>query len=178
MTSKQTAFCKEFVISGNGTRSAQRAGYEGDEATLAVTASRLLKNAKIQSFLADLRFVAEKQTTGRILSATETLVGITRIATSDIADLFPNDPFLRVAKEQGVSRLIKTINFDKDTGKITKLEMYSAQTAFQDMGRYHKLFPTKIEISTTEVDQTIEDAIKAHKLPETFGGEAMVDSEM
>lgn len=47
LTPKQLAFIAAY--DGNGTESARRAGYEGDEATLAVTASRLLNNAKIVS---------------------------------------------------------------------------------------------------------------------------------
>lgn len=33
------------------------------------------------------------------------------------------------------------------------------------MGKYHKLFPTKIEISSKEVDETIEQAAREHGLP-------------
>lgn len=178
LTQRQADFARHYVATGNATQACRLAGYSGNDNALGVTGFENLRKSKILVLIKELRESAEKKASARILNATETLVGITRIAESDIADLFPDEPFLKAAKEAGVSRLIKTINFDKDTGKITKLEMYSAQTGLQDMGRYHKLFPTKIEITATEIDQTIADAVKAHNLPETFGGEPVVDSEM
>lgn len=45
LTSKQQAFVDAYV--GNGTSAARAAGYAGDDATLATTASRLLKNAEV-----------------------------------------------------------------------------------------------------------------------------------
>jgi phage terminase small subunit len=175
LTLKQRRFCLAFVgeAAGNGTEAARVAGYKGNDVTLAAVAYENLRKPQIMDLIASLRQEAEKRAGDKILSATETLVGITKIAESDIAELFPDDPFLQEAKRLGVSRLIKTITRDKDTGRITKLEMYSAQTSLQDMGKYHKLFPTKIEISATEIDHVIEDAINQHNLPkpETFGGE-------
>lgn len=182
LTLRMRNFGLAFVggANGNGVEAARIAKYRGNDATLRAIASENLTKPNIIAFIAELRREAESKASDRILSATETLVGITRIAQSDIADLFPDDLFLKAAKEQGVSRLIKTINFDKDTGRITKIEMYSAQTAFQDMGKYHKLFPTKIEISTSEVEETIKQAVEKHNLPnpETFSGEPVLESEM
>jgi len=57
LTEKQSLFCKYMYTIGsssfgNGTESARRAGYKGDDNTLAATATRLLRNVKI---------IAEKQ---------------------------------------------------------------------------------------------------------------------
>jgi phage terminase small subunit len=49
-TGKMQAFIEQyFICHFNGTKAAKAAGYEGDDATLAVTASRLLRNAKVRT---------------------------------------------------------------------------------------------------------------------------------
>lgn len=47
LTPKQQAFVEAFA--GNATEAARVAGYEGDDATLNVTGSRLLRNAKVRA---------------------------------------------------------------------------------------------------------------------------------
>lgn len=177
LTPKQIAFARHFAATKNGTESARVAKYKGNDATLAAVAYENLRKPQITEFIASLTIEAEFKASDRILTATETLVGITKIAESDIADLFPDEPFLQEAKRAGVSRLIKTISFDKDTGRITKLEMYSAQTALQDMGKHRGLFPTKIEITTRDADELTDAAAREHGLPvpETFGGEPIIE---
>ena len=45
---------------GNGTLSCRKAGYAGDENTLAATASRLLRNGKIQAVVEENKRLAEE----------------------------------------------------------------------------------------------------------------------
>lgn len=51
LTAKQKLFCDEYIISLNATQAAIKAGYA--EKTAYVQGSRLLSNAKIQSYLAE-----------------------------------------------------------------------------------------------------------------------------
>lgn len=46
-TDAMLQFAAEYIIDWNGTRAAERAGYKGDDNTLAVTANRLLRNNKV-----------------------------------------------------------------------------------------------------------------------------------
>lgn len=163
LTLKMRKFCLAFAgeAGGNGTQAARLAEYQGNDVTLAAVASENLRKPQIQAFIAQLRASAERAASDKILSATETLVGITRIAESDIADMFPDDPFLQEAKQRGVSRLIKSINFDKRSGRVVKLEMYSAQAGFQDLGKHYKLFSEKIEIETPQKQEQVVDELKA-----------------
>lgn len=72
---RQQAFVDAYT--GNGTAAARAAGYEGDDATLAVTANRLLKNAKVKEALDARRRTAEATaasvtaTAGRIATRLE-----------------------------------------------------------------------------------------------------------
>lgn len=175
---KMRTFCLAYVgeANGNGTEAARIAGYKGNDVTLAAVGSENLRKPQIVQLIAELRIEAEKKASDKILSAMETLVGHTKIAESDIADLFPDNPFLQEAQKRGISKLIKSIYFDKDTGRLVRLEMYSAQVALQDMAKHHGLMPTKIEISKSEADDLINRS--GAPKPETFAGEPVLESEM
>lgn len=49
LTKRQAAFATEYAKKRNGTASARSAGYKGNDKSLAVVASRLLKNAKVST---------------------------------------------------------------------------------------------------------------------------------
>lgn len=161
LTLKQRKFGLAFVgeANGNAVEAARQAGYKGTDGSLRVIAHRLLTKANILGFIALLRSDAENAARGKILSATEVLVGLTRIAEADIAEVLEADGTLDLAsaKKRGVSRLIKSLSFDKDTGRLTKLEMHNAHGAHVDLGKYHKLFVDKLEIVQPEdLDAALE----------------------
>jgi hypothetical protein len=66
LTDKQDRFIQ--VYAGNGVEAAREAGYEGDDRTLAVTASRLLRNAKVA---AAIRTRRDAELAPKIASRTE-----------------------------------------------------------------------------------------------------------
>lgn len=76
-------FVEEYIIDFNGVRAARKAGYEGDEKTLAVQANRLLRNAKVQLQL-------QKAIRARVdrtrIKADKVLHEIHRIAMLDVSD--------------------------------------------------------------------------------------------
>ena len=68
MTERMWRFCQLFpgpLCSGNATKAARLAGYEGDDATLAVTGYRLLRNDKVRAALAAFQ-EADAATAARI----------------------------------------------------------------------------------------------------------------
>lgn len=150
LTLKQRKFCLAYVgeANGNGIEAARLAGYKGNDVTLGAVAYENLRKPQIARFIEQLRADAEIAASGKILSATEVLVGLTRIADADIAEIFEADGTfdLASAKKRNVSRLIKSMAFDKDTGKLTKLELHNAHGAHVDLGKYHKLFVDRLEI--------------------------------
>lgn len=174
-TLKQRLFIEHYLTTRNGVESARRAGYSGDDPTLRVTASRLLTKANVRAEI-------DRRLKPFILTANQVLAGLTSIAETDIASLFePDGTFdLSKAKERGVSKLIKSLTFDKDTGKVTKVEVYSAHEGHRDLGKFHGLFPTQLKVTTEDVDKAINEALEKYNLPkpDTFAGEPLVDSEM
>lgn len=69
MNDRQEKFCIEFVRCGNATEAYKRAGYQvKTEEAAGVNASRLLRNANVQQYIAKLR---EKADDAKILNAKE-----------------------------------------------------------------------------------------------------------
>lgn len=161
LTLKQRKFCLAFVgeAAGDGTKAARIAGYRGNGVTLAAVAYENLNKPQIQACITELRIQAEKKLGAKVLSAAEVLAGLTRIAEADVAEVFEADGSfdLASAKRRGVSKLIKSMAFDKDTGRLTRLELHNAHGAHVDLGKYHKLFVDKFEIVQPEdLDAALE----------------------
>jgi phage terminase small subunit len=60
LTERQKRFVRAYRETANATESARRAGYSGNDATLGVTGSRMLKNAKVAEELAKADGKAER----------------------------------------------------------------------------------------------------------------------
>jgi len=167
LSAKELRFCLALYgeADGNGAEAARFAGYKGTDLTLAVQASRMLRKANIVSYLRDLRLQMRESA---IATATEVLQGMTEKRNFDIADLFEMDGSFDIhrAQARGVSKYIHTISLHHETGRVTKIQCYNGQEAERDLGKYHGLFPTRIEMSDSDVDKVIDEAAQKHKLPD------------
>lgn len=171
LTGKQERFVNEYIICLNGTEAARRAGYAGDDATLAVTASRLLRNVKVVEAIA-------QKLAAHAMPANEVLVHLTDIARGDLADALNSagsiDPLeaVRRGKSHIIKRFkVKTITVEKtdksgettDTETVeTEIEMYDRLKALELLARYHDLV-NKVRVEDWR-SQAIAD-IRAGKLP-------------
>jgi phage terminase small subunit len=157
LTVKQQRFVDEYVICLNGTEAARRAGYKGNDTTLAVEASRLIRNAKVSRRVNEL--LAEFA-----MPANEVLSQLSDIARSDIADAMDGfggiDPI--EAKRRGKSQLIKRLKTkvttvtEKDGTERetveTEIEMHDKLSALQALAKFHNL----TNIVKVEVDFKVE----------------------
>lgn len=140
---RQLLFAEYYLELWNGTEAARRAGYKGDDNTLAVTASRLLRNAKVREHI-------DRRLSIQAMSADEVLWRLGEQARASFDDFVEfkegiSQPYLRLdkAKELGLLHLIKKLKYNKD-GRL-EIELYDAQTALNLIGRHHKLFTDKVE---------------------------------
>lgn len=103
---KQKKFCEEYVISGNATEAAKRAGYSENSAK--VTASRMLTNANIQNYIKELTNPVKS---ARIATGEEVLAFFTevmknkKVGWKDRIRAAEN-----LAKRQGVDKPVNTTN--------------------------------------------------------------------
>lgn len=92
LTPKQQAFVDAYA--GNGVEAARAAGYAGDDATLATSASRLLKHAEVSAAIARRNVVVEK-------AREEALEQAGRIATRAERQAFWTKVMLDTDEEMG-----------------------------------------------------------------------------
>lgn len=165
-------FVDHYIVTMNGTEAARLAKYSGDDATLAATASRLLRNDKV------LREISRRLETYS-MSANEVLVRLTDMARGDIADAFNSSGSIDVleAKRRARSHLIKRYKHKRKTITTTdgngdngseiledeyEIEMYDAQAALNTLMKFHGLLVDRVKVETWE-DRAIAD-IRAGKL--------------
>lgn len=92
---RQEIFCREYVVSLNGTDAAIRAGYSGR--TAQVQSSRLLRNAMVQKRLAELK----EQSIGRVKSDTQYEISADRVLREVAFLAFSNMQDYITVKENG-----------------------------------------------------------------------------
>lgn len=135
---QQMLFAIEYVKDFNGTRAAQRAGFQGNDDSLAVTASRLLRYAKVQNKIRDLL-------AANAMAAEEALWRLAQMARLDISQFIKakNGSFeINWSSVNKYGFLIKSIT---QTRYGPKLELHDSQKALELIGKHYGLFTDKIE---------------------------------
>ncbi len=147
LTPQMFEFINYYMVLLNGTEAARLAKYNGDDATLASIASRLLNHVNVAREI-------DRRLTEHAMSANEVLARYTAIARGDIADVVNGvgATDLDEAKRRGKSHLVKrykvkVTNVTEGTGKDTvekqiietEVELYSALEALNALAKYHNL---------------------------------------
>lgn len=155
LTPKEQIFVREFLAHGNGTKAAIAAGYSA--ATASVTASKLLRKAKVSAELANLR---KKLLDKLEISAERVLQGLAELAFFDPRKMFNadgsmkrvtelDDQTVRALAGMDVEKLFK--HFGKgqaeEVGTITKIRLADRGLNLERLGRHFKLFTDKLEVN-------------------------------
>lgn len=154
-------FCREYIIDENAVRAYQRA-YRESQATYesaAASATRLLKDAKIQSRIEELRDERNKRLE---VSADRVLAELAKLAFYNPRDLFDDDGRLKPITEMDPdsSAVIAGIETrheitekgdDKtaDITVLTKIKLSDKGVNLERLGRHLKLFTNKVDHSGT-----------------------------
>ena len=143
LTGKQQAFVDEYLKTRNATKAAIAAGYSAK--TAYSIGSENLKKPEIDE-------VIRQRTTENAMSADEVASLLAEQARADMGDFvrfYPGSklPVLDLAKayESGKMRLVKKLKFLPDGG--VEFELYDAQAAMVQVGKIHKMFTDKQDIS-------------------------------
>ena len=150
LTGKQRAFIAAYLGDAhfNATKAARIAGYKGNGNTLGVTAFHLLRNPKIKEQI-------DGSLAALTMPANVVLKQLTDIATSSIEDVLDEDGRFDYEKahEAGKLPLVKKLkrkvgrSKEGETWEEIEFEMYSSHEALRDLGKHHKLFTEKTEIT-------------------------------
>ncbi len=168
LTGKQAKFVAEYIVCLNGTEAARRAGYAGDDRTLASVASQNFRKINISRAI-------DEMLQEFAMPANEVMAQLTDIGRGDIGDLLTSAGRIDLieAKRRGKSQLVKrykekvTTYTDKDGEDHeiveVEIELYDRQSALNTLAKYHNLVNnTQITIVTWE-DKAVED-IKEGKI--------------
>lgn len=143
LTDKQQAFIDEYLKVRNATKAAIAAGYSAK--TAYSIGSENLKKPEIEE-------VIRQRTTENAMSADEVASLLAEQARADMSDFVTfyagsKLPVLDLEKayRNGKMRLVKKLKFLPDGG--VEFEIYDAQAAQVQIGKMHKLFTDKSEVS-------------------------------
>ena len=150
LTNKQQIFVDEYLKSWNATDAARKAGYKGNDNTLASVGDENLRKPAIATII-------ESRLENSTISADDTLQGLSDMATSDISDFVRVSGGLPIvdfdkAEKAGKLHLIKKLTMSD--GKIS-FELYSKQRALETMAKHYGLLNTKIEIDISLVIEVV-----------------------
>jgi len=148
LTGKQQAFVDEYLKTRNATKAALAAGYSPKTA-YSIGSENLTKP--------EISEAIRQRTTESAMSADEVASLLAEQARGDMSDFvrfYPGSklPVLDLSKanENGKMRLVKKLKFLPDGG--VEFELYDAQAALVQLGKVHKMFTDKQEVSGKDGD--------------------------
>lgn len=150
LTPKQEKFVAAYVgpANGNATEAAALAGYSGDRDTLKVTGSRTLSNSNVQS---KVERALAKYDTDKVIErlAQHAEADMGEFITVDQDGAFQFD--LKNAKAKGLTRLIKKLKHDPETGAPV-IELVDQQAALDKLAKMHGLYKDADEKANVTVN--------------------------
>lgn len=144
LTDKQKLFISYYLQTLNATQAAKAAGYSED------TARNIgCENLTKPNIRAEInRLMAEKA-----MPKEEVIARFNQQARSEHAQFWRSDfgelvyVDMKALVDAGYGHLIKSVTRDAQTGKVTKIEFYDAQAALVHIGKIHKMFTDRTEVS-------------------------------
>lgn len=149
---KQAAFVNEYLIDFNATRAAQRAGYEGNDATLASVGWENLRKPEIADAI-------KKRLSEVAMTSDEVLMRLAQHGRADLGQWLSDDGAIDIAamKRDGATHLIHEVERTERSGMsadggtwshvTAKVKLHPAQPALSLLGKHHKLFAEQVEHS-------------------------------
>lgn len=171
LSNKQLDFCNYYIESGNGEKSAIRAGYKQTRARS--TASRLLTRPHVKKYIEKFR---SRQIKRFEITADKVLQEVAISAFSNIANFYNDDMSLKKLSElseddqKAISELECRELYDEDIaiGKIKKLKLNCKTKSLELLGKYFKLWtdkkiveggdePLQVKVSPVNISQMIDN---------------------
>ena len=146
-------FVNEYLIDFNATQAALRAGYS--PRTAYSIGNENLKKPEIKAAI-------ERRIDERAMTADEVVGRLSDMARADPGDFMDIESMsfslaLRKAKEKGLTHLIKKVkqrttithkkDGDEEENHYIEIELHDSQSALDKLGKVHKLFVDRKEIS-------------------------------
>ena len=158
LTGKQQAFVTEYLRTWNASEAARIAGY----AAPGQQGHRLLKNVEITEEI-------QRRVSERAMTADEVLIRLAEQARGSMDDFVSfregvKLPLLDLEKahKAGKFGLVKKLKYNAE-GTV-EFELYDAQAALVQLGKVHKLFTDRQDVSAVVEDRTLDDEQRANRI--------------
>lgn len=167
LSRKHEQFVNEYLVCMNATEAYSRVYPNCTRETAGRNGHVLLKNTDIASAI-------DQRLAENTMRANEVLARLTEHASGDMGDFWTisadGEPALdlNTAKANGKLRLIKKLKVKTTRRMVADIEgvttdvdfeLYDAQSALKELGRYHKIFTDKTEISGKDGGELIAIAV-------------------
>ena len=175
LTSKQQLFLNEYMVDMNATQAAIRAGYS--EKSARVISCKLLTKTDISAAIKQK--IAEKA-----MKADEVLEKLTEIARGDMGNFMDISSMsyqldLNKANELGLTKLIRKVKqrtitsvaqdgTEEETNHI-EIELLDQLRALELLGKYHKLFVERTEVTGEDGKPLVDEEKLAKVLAKIYG---------
>lgn len=145
---RQQAFVREYLVDGNATAAARRAGYRGSDSVLAATGHELLRIPKV----AEAILFGQQQLAARAeVSAERLLAEVDTLALSDLAEAFDEKGALLPVKDmpESIRRCIAGVKVrrQRDGSTITEVKLWDKVRAQELALKRRGLLKDKVELS-------------------------------
>lgn len=171
---KQKKFAAEYLVDGNATQAAIRAGYSARTAHSA--GPRLLENVGVKALIEAKR---EKVISKLEVKGEKVLAELAHFAHSDPAQCFGEDGvFLEIPKmPEAMRRAIKSFEIEElyaqgeegryAVGRTVKIAFWPKDKGLELLGKNQKLF---VDVKEHRVDDSLADLLAAARAPDGDGG--------
>lgn len=164
-TPRQKRFADEYLIDMNATKAYFRAGYKAsNESVAAACASRLLRNAKVSSYIRQRQEILSKRT---YIDQERIIREYARIAFYDIRKAFDESGCYKEIKDldddlaASISRFKVRQTYAgsgarrKSIGKIVSMNFMDRRAALYDLGRHLGMFGKEVtmKLSIKEIEE-------------------------
>lgn len=148
LTARNRRFVDEYMVDGNATQAAIRAGYSRVGANRA--AHRLLQDEEIGAAIANAQAARSARTQ---IDADWVLIRLARIADSDIRKLFhgrelklPEDLDDDTASALASIEVVTVAKGEGEVEYVSKMKFWDKRAALVDIGRHLGMFKDKLDV--------------------------------
>ena len=159
LTAKQQRFCDEYLISGNATDAAIKAGYKRSDYT-DTNANKLLENTRIKETIEKAMAERSKRTG---ISQDRVIQELARIAFVNPIDVIntENGSVSDSASDDDLACIqsvkVKTMSSDKGWSEEREVKLNDKMKALELLGKHLGMFKDKVELDTDmELNITVD----------------------
>lgn len=157
MTEKQKIFADEYLIDLNATR-AYRKAYPNvkKEETAAAAAARMLRNVKVQKYIADRMQERQKRTEITQDRVVQELAAIAFLKVTDYAEVINGCVKIKNTGDLNDDQ-IRAIAGIKEGANGIEIKFNDKEKALELLGRHLGMWNDKLDIKTPAIDESIKE---------------------